>query len=83
MASRRLVSPAIAPIYPSRPNKKLSVSLVFAITMLLGVMASFLLEALDNTIKSAADVSEKLERPLLGMVPLLKTKKHDCSRYKF
>ena len=42
------------------------------LTLLLGVGAAFLLDSLDATIKSSADVEEKLKRPLLGMVPLLK-----------
>jgi len=37
-------------------------------------MFAFLLESLNNTIRSAADVEEKLKVPLLGMLPLLKTK---------
>ena len=42
------------------------------LTLLLGVGAAFLLASLDATIKSSADVEEKLKRPLLGIVPLLK-----------
>jgi len=36
----------------------------------LGVLAAFLLEYLDQTIKTAADVERALELPVLGLIPL-------------
>jgi polysaccharide biosynthesis transport protein len=42
------------------------------LTLLFGVGVAFLLASLDNTVKSSTDVEEKLKRPLLGMVPLLR-----------
>ena len=43
-------------------------------TISVGVLGAFLLESLDNTVKSAEDVNEKLDLPLLGIVPLIKKK---------
>ena len=38
--------------------------------LFLGVLIAFLLEYLDQTIKSAADVERVLETPVLGLIPL-------------
>ena len=78
-APARVVSPAVVPIKPSKPQKRLAVSLVFSLSLIAAVTAAFFFEAMNNTIRSAADVEEKLRLPLLGMIPLLKTrgKKHN------
>lgn len=73
-ANARVISPAITPTNPVKPNKKLIVILAFMVSLMAGVVAAFLLDALDNTIKSAADIEEKLQQPLLGMLPLVKLK---------
>jgi len=74
-APARIISPAVIPAKPSKPKKLLVIGLVFAISLMLGVMGAFLREALNNTVRSAADVEEKLRLPLLGMLPLLKAKR--------
>ena len=71
-AQARIVEPAVVPRVPAKPKKGRIVSIAVLLTLLLGVGAAFLLASLDATIKSSADVEEKLKRPLLGMVPLLK-----------
>ncbi len=71
-AQARIVVPAQLPRMAARPKKALIVSVSVLLTLLFGVGLSFLLAALDNTVKSSTDVEEKLRRPLLGMVPLLK-----------
>lgn len=73
-APARIVSPAVIPAKPSKPNKRLVISLVIAFSLIVGVTAAFFLEALNNTIRSVADVEEKLNLPMLGMLPLLKAK---------
>jgi len=70
----RIISPAVIPAKPTKPKKALVISLVFALSLVVGVMAAFLQESLNNTVRSATDVEEKLRLPLLGMLPLLKTK---------
>jgi len=74
-APARIISPAVIPAKPAKPNKTLVIFLVFVISLMVGVTAVFLLETLNNTVRSAADVEEKLRLPLLGMVPLLKVKR--------
>lgn len=71
-ARARIVEPAVVPRLPARPNKRRIVSIAVLLTLLFGVGVALLLASLDNTVKSSADVEQKLKRPLLGMVPLLK-----------
>jgi len=70
----RIVSPAVVPSIPARPIKKRIVGLAFVLALFAGVMVAFLLESLNDTVRSAMDVEEKLKLPLLGMIPLLKSK---------
>ena len=67
----RVVEPATVPRNPFKPNKKLVVLLAFGASLLAGIIAAFLLDQLNNTIRSAGDVDDKLGLPLLGIVPLL------------
>ncbi|PIE25436.1 MAG: hypothetical protein CSA60_00580 [Neptuniibacter caesariensis] len=71
----RIVDPAIVPVQPAKPNKKLIVVLAFVVSIILGIVFSFLLKALDNTIQSAQDVESKLSSIMLGLLPLLKGSK--------
>lgn len=70
-ANVRFIDRASQPLEPVKPKKKLIVGLTFAGTLMLGVMLAFLLDYLDATIKSPEDVSKKLDKPFLGVVPLL------------
>jgi polysaccharide biosynthesis transport protein len=71
-ANARIITPAITPTVPIKPKINVIVITVFLISLMAGIMAAFLLETLDNTIKSVQDVEEKLRQPLLGMLPLVK-----------
>ena len=56
-----------APIGVSTRQK---VTIGLLVGLLLGVVAAFFLEYLDQTIKSAADVERALETPVLGLIPV-------------
>ncbi|HEY6458480.1 MAG TPA: polysaccharide biosynthesis tyrosine autokinase [Steroidobacteraceae bacterium] len=71
-ARATIVAPAVVPRLPVKPAKVLIVSVTTLMTLLFGVGVAVLLASLDNTVKSSRDVDEKLKRPLLGLVPLLK-----------
>ncbi|MEH6825763.1 MAG: polysaccharide biosynthesis tyrosine autokinase [Motiliproteus sp.] len=71
-ANARISDPAVKPLKPSKPNKKLVVAAAFAASLMLGIMLAFLLEALNTTLKHAGDVEQKLGVPMLGLLPLLK-----------
>jgi polysaccharide biosynthesis transport protein len=74
-AQARIVSPAVIPSEPVWPNKKRIVVLAFLLALLAGIIIAVLLESRDKSVRSYADVEEKLQRTLLGMVPLLKGKR--------
>lgn len=64
-----LVSPAMIPNSPIKPNKKLNMAIAFILGLMIAVFISFLMEYMDNTIKEPKEVAEKLNVPLLGMIP--------------
>ncbi|MCO1603678.1 YveK family protein [Desulfosporosinus nitroreducens] len=64
-----IVDTAVIPDKPIKPNKILNVLIAFVV----GLMASgglvFLLEYLDNTVKTSSDVEKLLGIPVLGIIP--------------
>jgi capsular exopolysaccharide synthesis family protein len=76
-ANARVVDPAIKPVEPVKPNKKLIVLLALVVSGMFGVALAFLLDILDSTIKNLDDVERKLDVPMLGLLPLV-GKKQDA-----
>jgi capsular exopolysaccharide synthesis family protein len=76
-ANARIIDPAVAPSLPFKPRKSLLVTLALVLSVILGAVLAFLLDYLDSTFKGAEDVEDKLGLSMLGMVPLVKTKKKD------
>jgi len=74
-ANARVADPAVAPILPAKPKKGLIIALSFVVSVLFGVMCAFLLEALNNTIRSSGDVQTKLGATMLGLLPKLAGRK--------
>jgi len=79
-ANARIIDPAAVPIEPVKPKKKLIVIITFILSLGLGIVLSFLIEALNNTIQTIADVEEKLLTPLLGIIPQQKLKKVEVDK---
>jgi capsular exopolysaccharide synthesis family protein len=71
-APARIISPAVIPTKPYKPKKLLAIFQVSVLSLIVGVMAVFFLESLNNTIRSASEVEKRLKAPLLGTLPLLK-----------
>ena len=76
-ANARVVDPAIKPVVPVKPNKKLIVLLALVVSGMFGVALAFLLDILDSTIKNLDDVERKLDVPMLGLLPLVGKKQDD------
>ena len=74
-ANARIVDPAVVPVLPAKPKKKLIVIAAFIASLMAGVVFAFLLEALNNTVQTPEDVENKLSTTLLGILPLLKDTK--------
>lgn len=69
-----IVDKAAVPDTSIKPNKKLIVVLATFLAALVGVGLSILLEMLNNTFKEPSDVENKLNLPVLGILPLIKKK---------
>lgn len=78
-ASRDMQANAVARVsdeariaqYPVKPKKEQIVSIALVLGLLAGAIVALLLERLDNTLKSADEVEEKLGQPMLTTLPLL------------
>jgi capsular exopolysaccharide synthesis family protein len=71
-ANARIVDRAVVPTVPVKPKKSLIVALAGVLAGMLGVGIVLLLDTLNNTFKSTEDVEQKLDLPVLGILPLLK-----------
>lgn len=69
-ANARFVDSAIPSYDPVKPQKMLIVGLAGVLSVLLGVGLAFLRAALDNTIRVAEQIEEKLGQSVLGVIPL-------------
>jgi succinoglycan biosynthesis transport protein ExoP len=64
-----VVSPAMVPSSPVKPNKMLNMAIAFVLGLIMAIFVAFIIEYLDNTIKNSQDVMNKLNVPLLGVIP--------------
>lgn len=64
-----LTKPAKVPAQPILPRKELNTALAGAIGALLGLAAAFLIEHLDDTIKTEGDVQRVTQVPTLATIP--------------
>jgi len=66
-----IVDRAEPPSRPSSPNLLINLAIAAMVGLGLGVLAAFVLEALDESIASPEDVESKLGLPALGVIPVL------------
>ncbi len=64
-----LIDAAIAPSNPIKPNKKNNIVLGFTSGILLAFGFVIAKELLDNTLKSAKDIEQVLNLPVIGVIP--------------
>ncbi len=65
----RILDTAIAPKAPVSPNLLINAAITLLAALIMGLLVGFLLELLDITVRSQADVEEKARLPFLGVVP--------------
>ncbi|WP_147534475.1 YveK family protein [Bacillus marasmi] len=53
---------------PVKPNPELNIAIALVVGLMAGVGIAFLLEYLDNTIKTEQDIEKILEMPVLGVI---------------
>lgn len=73
-ANARIVDQAFPPSDPVKPKKKLIVGIAGLLGLMISCGIAFLLEMLNNTIRTTKDVEEKLNLPVLGVLPKLTDK---------
>lgn len=54
---------------PISPNPPLNIAIALVVGLMAGIGLAFLLEYLDNTIKTEQDLEKLLELPVLGVIP--------------
>ncbi|MDR3543902.1 MAG: Wzz/FepE/Etk N-terminal domain-containing protein [Desulfosporosinus sp.] len=64
-----IVDTAVTPDKPVKPNKTLNILIALVVGLMAAVGVVFLLEYLDDTLKTSADVEKVLGIPVLGVIP--------------
>lgn len=64
-----VVDPAEVPIERFKPSLAKNLAIALALGLFGGIALALLLETLDDSIKSAADVERRIDAPILGVVP--------------
>ena len=67
-----ILDPAIVPYAKHKPNTKLNLALGLVLGLFLGTVVAFLLEFLDDRVKTTDELERLLGLPLLGMTPSVK-----------
>ena len=57
------------PKVPCSPDKAKNILIAFAVGAILGIGLTFILEYLDNTVKSKEEIEKLLQVPIIGIVP--------------
>jgi capsular exopolysaccharide synthesis family protein len=70
----RRIDPADAPDFPSSPRRSVNLMMGLLCGLGIGLVLSFMVEALDTNIKTIYDIEEKLGLPMLGVVPQVDSK---------
>jgi capsular exopolysaccharide synthesis family protein len=72
----RIIEPAQIPGGPVGPQRMRTIMLGFFLSLAAGVGLAFLLEYLDNTIKTVEDVNRYAQLPALSVIPMLGAGSH-------
>lgn len=70
----RIIDRAVFPKHPIKPQKSIIVALASVVAMLIGVGLALLIEALNNTFTTAAEIEIKTKLPVIGVLPYIKNK---------
>lgn len=73
-AHARVVDPALVPRVPVAPKKGLIVLMTITASLGLGILLAFVRDGMDDTIRTAEDIEDKLHTRLLGFLPKTKSR---------
>lgn len=65
----QVIDKAILPENPIKPNKMMNVAIAAVLGMMIGLFVVFVLEYLDNKIKTAQDIEKHLGLSVIGVIP--------------
>lgn len=67
--SVKVIDKGIVPKTPIKPNKVMNVAIAAVLGIMISLFVIFLLEYLDNKMKTPQDIEKYLRLPLLGVIP--------------
>ncbi len=70
-SAARVIDRAVPNFTPVKPNKQQIVLVALLLALLLGALASVLLDRMDNTIKGSDDAELRLKLPVLAALPVM------------
>lgn len=70
-ANIRFIDKANQTVAPIKPKKAMIIGFTFVGMLMLGTFLAVLIDSLDTTLKSPEDIDKKLDKPFLGVVPLV------------
>ncbi|MEG0180330.1 MAG: Wzz/FepE/Etk N-terminal domain-containing protein [Romboutsia sp.] len=73
--SVEVIDKAIVPTNPIKPNKMMNVAIAAVLGLMIGLFVVFIMEYLDNKIKTPQDIERHLGLPILGVIPKEETEK--------
>jgi polysaccharide biosynthesis transport protein len=65
----RLLDAAIVPVKPAAPNVPKAIAQAIGVGLLLSIGLAFLLDAIDNTVKTQEDIEQNAGLTFLGIIP--------------
>lgn len=65
----QVIDKAVLPENPVKPNKKINIAISFFLGIMVSLGLAFLLEYMDNTIKTESDIERYLGIPVIGIIP--------------
>ncbi|MBU5436773.1 lipopolysaccharide chain length-determining protein [Tissierella sp. MSJ-40] len=68
----QVIDKAQPPENPVKPRPKLNMAIAGILGIMAGVFLAFLLEYMDNTLKTPEDIEKHLGLPVLGAIPMVK-----------
>ena len=66
-----LMDEAVLPVSPDSPKPLINIAIAFFIGLMISVGVIFLIEYMDNTIKSTEDLEKLFNLPVLGSIPVI------------
>jgi polysaccharide biosynthesis transport protein len=72
----KIIDPSQVPVAPVGPNRMRTIMIGFFISLVAGVGLAFMLEYLDNTVKTVEDVTRYTQLPALSVIPAISGRKN-------